>query len=139
MRKEYDVYAKIKAKEEQDSKVRAERDEQRRKEAEAKKAAEAAAVPKPTKAPEPAKPVETKIVEEKKEAEQGGNGKTIVRDEKKAPPGNGGSTDKYVWTQTLDEVFILKDTKIWQYILVTTYKKNSKIHGGAPDDINNFS
>lgn len=106
VRKEYDTYAQEKAKVEKESKLKAEREEQRRKEAEAKKAA--SQPQEPAKAPEPPKaPVETTITEEKpaEEAkEESGDGKTIVRDEKKAPPGNGGSTDKYVWTQTLDEV-----------------------------------
>lgn len=73
-------------------------DERKRKEATSKKAQEAAATPA---APKVAKT-------EPKPAEKTGPDEKADEKEDKGPPplGNGGSTDRYVWTQTLQELVV---------------------------------
>lgn len=104
-----------KKQEEDEKKRRQERDE-------AKKRAQAEAAPKketvpekkeepkpqPTQTiPKPTETVATPATEEKKEEAEG--------EKKEKPAGNGGKTDKYVWTQTLDELHMYipvpKDTR----------------------------
>jgi len=97
-----------KKKEEEETKKRKEREEAKKK-AQAEAAAKKEPVQEKKEEPKPQptatlpKQNESAMTEEKKEDAEG-DGKGEEKKEK--PPGNGGKTDKYVWTQTLEELHI---------------------------------
>jgi len=87
-------------------------EEDEKKKREEKEAAKKKTVeePKPEEKPTPVKVEEKKPVptEEKKEekSEESGEAKKEEKEEKRGLPGNGGTTDKYTWTQTLEEIHV---------------------------------
>jgi hypothetical protein len=123
--------------EEDEKKKRQEKEEAKKKaQAEAATKKETPAPKKEEPKPEPVvtKPVETTPVaatEENKDATEG-----EAKNEEK-PAGNGGKTDKYVWTQTLEELHIYipvpKDTRAKNMdINIGTTKCHVAVKGQAP-------
>jgi len=93
----------LKKQEEEEKKRRQEREEAKKR-AQTEAATKKETVPEKKEEPKPQPtptPKQTETVaaptEEKKEATEG-------EEKKEKPPGNGGKTDKYVWTQTLEEL-----------------------------------
>lgn len=108
-------FSEEKQKEQKEQAKKKEREEQRKKENEEKSHQEAAKISSKTKSEED-EIKKKKEEEEKKKAEESAalvekavdkpaeNGEKKEEDTGPAPIGNGGSTDKYTWTQTLEEL-----------------------------------
>jgi len=101
-RVQFEKFAAEKKKEEDEKKKREEKEA-------AKKKVAPTEEPKPevkaTPIPEQ-KPVPTEEKKEEKSENAEGKPEEKEKEEKRGLPGNGGSTDKYVWTQTLEELHI---------------------------------
>lgn len=125
-------------KQEEDEKKRRQEKEEAKKRAQAEAATKKETVPEkkeepkpqPTPTPKQTETVAAPATEEKKEATEG-------EEKKEKPPGNGGKTDKYTWTQTLEELHIYipvpQDTRAKSMnINIGTTKCLVAIKGQAP-------
>jgi hypothetical protein len=115
--KQFELFEKNKIEKEAKEKERKEKEEQKKKAKEAAdlKAKEAAAAKKEDKPTAEVPKVEAPKVEKKPESTEGkteeskteeGGEKKEEEDKTPPPLGNGGRNDRYIWTQTLDEVQI---------------------------------
>lgn len=100
---QFKEYEKVKKKEEEETKKRKEKEEAKKKAA--AESSEKQEAPQPKKEEPKPEPVPVPTQQTTATTEDKPSGEEAKGEEKKEkPPGNGGKTDKYTWTQTLEEL-----------------------------------